>query len=145
MSRLPALNFLLQIPVSLMNSNRLRSLACSALVFLAPALLAAQNPSPTDAQRMLEQNPALLQQLRLRILSSGLTPDQVRARLRAEGYPETLLDAYLGSGTSGAEVVNAGTQEDVYNAIAQLGIVDTTEAQLLRCATIPVSDSIMQS
>ena len=128
-----------------MNSNRLRSLACSALVFLAPALLAAQNPTPTDAQRMLEQNPALLQQLRSRILSSGLTPDQVRARLRAEGYPESLLDAYLGSGTSGAEVVNAGTQEDVYNAITQLGIVDTTEAQLLRCATTPVTDSIMQS
>ena len=37
--------------------------------------------------------PALLQQLRQRILTSGLTPDQVRARLKAEGYPETLLDA----------------------------------------------------
>ena len=126
-----------------MNSNRLRSLACSALVFLTPALLAAQNPSPTDAQRMLEQNPALLQQLRSRILSSGLTPEQVRARLRAEGYPETLLDAYLGSGNTGAEVVSAGTQEDVYNAITQLGIVDTLEAQVLRCATMPSDTAIV--
>lgn len=126
-----------------MNSNRLRSLACSALVLFAPALLAAQNPPPTDAQRMLEQNPALLQQLRSRILSSGLTPEQVRARLRAEGYPETLLDAYLGSGNTGAEVVSAGTQEDVYNAITQLGIVDTLEAQVLRCATMPSDTTIV--
>src|SRR6266542_3069905 len=126
-----------------MNSNLLRSLACSALVILAPAVLAAQNPSPTDAQRMLEQNPALLQQLRARILSSGLTPDQIRARLRAEGYPETLLDAYLpgGAGT-GAEVVNQGTPDDVLNAISQLGIVDTTDAETLRCAAVSRFDSL---
>ena len=44
---------------------------------------------------MLQTNPALFQQLRQKIMTSGLTPDQVRARLRAEGYPENLLDAYL--------------------------------------------------
>jgi polysaccharide export outer membrane protein len=126
-----------------MNSNRLRLLACSALVIFAPVLGAAQTPSPTDAQRMLESNPALLQQLRARIMSSGLTADQVRARLRAEGYPETLLDAYLPGGGSGAEVVNTGTPDDVYNAIAQLGIVDTLEAETLRCATALPNDTVM--
>ena len=45
---------------------------------------------------MLRANPELAAQIRDRIQNSGLTPDQVRARLRAEGYPENLLDAYFG-------------------------------------------------
>ena len=127
-----------------MKSNRLRLLIISAIFFAAPPLLRAQTPpTPTEAQRMLESNPLLLQQLRQRILSSGLTPEQIRARLRAEGYPETLLDAYIpgGSGT-GAEIVNAGTPNDVLNAVSQLGIVDTLEAENLRCATIDTQDSL---
>ncbi|HYN80962.1 MAG TPA: SLBB domain-containing protein [Gemmatimonadaceae bacterium] len=127
-----------------MKSNRLRLLIVPAILFAAPTLLRAQNPQgPTEAQRMLESNPLLLQQLRQRILSSGLTPEQVRARLRAEGYPETLLDAYLPGGTgSGAEIVNAGTPDDVLNAVSQLGIIDTLEAENLRCATIDTQDSL---
>jgi protein involved in polysaccharide export with SLBB domain len=92
---------------------------------------------------MLETNPLLLQQLRARILSSGLTPEQIRARLRAEGYPESLLDAYIpGSSGTGAEIVNAGTPDDVLSAVRQLGIVDTVEAANLRCATIDAQDSL---
>jgi protein involved in polysaccharide export with SLBB domain len=92
---------------------------------------------------MLQNNPALLQQLRQRIMSSGLTPDQVRARLRAEGYPETLLDAYL-PGTTGE--TDTGPTDDVFAAIAQLGIADTSEVQLLRCGvntdTLTVPDTL---
>jgi protein involved in polysaccharide export with SLBB domain len=122
----------------------MRLLVFSALFFAAPSLVRAQNPqTPTDAQRMLETNPLLLQQLRARILSSGLTPEQIRARLRAEGYPETLLDAYIpGSTGTGAEIVNAGTPDDVLSAVSQLGIVDTLEASTLRCATIDAQDSL---
>ncbi|HVD60642.1 MAG TPA: SLBB domain-containing protein [Gemmatimonadaceae bacterium] len=126
-----------------MNSNRLRSLVCSAIFLLTPALVAAQNP--TDAQRMLENNPALLQQLRQRILSSGLSPDQVRARLRAEGYPENLLDQYLPGANTGGENVNPGgtTPDDVFNAISRLGIVDTLEAETLKCASMPLDDTTL--
>jgi polysaccharide biosynthesis/export protein len=124
-----------------MNPYRLRSLACSAFFLLAPAIAAAQ--SPTDAQRALESNPALLQQLRQRILSSGLTPDQIHARLRAEGYPESLLDAYIPGGTgNGTDVVPSGTPDDVLNAVSQLGIVDTADVATLRCATVTPADSI---
>ena len=78
---------------------KLGTLFTAALIAGAsPAL--AQNPSSSQAQQMLQNNPALLQQLRQRIMTSGLTPDQVRARLKAEGYPENLLDAYLGGGTA---------------------------------------------
>src|SRR3989441_2621734 len=66
---------------------------------------AAQNPTPGQAQQLLQQaqqTPALAEQLRQRLLQSGLTPDQIRARLRASGYPDSLLDAYLGPGGAGA-------------------------------------------
>src|SRR4030088_956926 len=82
----------------------------------------AQNPTAAQAQQMLHNNPALLQQLRQRIMTSGLSADQVRARLRAEGYPESLLDAYLPGSTAGAD---AGPPSDeVFSAITQLGITD---------------------
>jgi len=113
------------------------------LVFLAdPA--SAQNPSAAQAQQMLQTNPALVQQLRQKIMTSGLTPDQVRARLRAEGYPENLLDAYLSGSTGVAD--STATTEDVFNAIGQLGLADTTEIDLLRCGvntdTLAVPDTL---
>ncbi|HEY4953641.1 MAG TPA: SLBB domain-containing protein [Gemmatimonadaceae bacterium] len=107
----------------------------SSLLFIAGAVVfapsaSAQNPSPAQAQQMLQNNPALIQQLRQKIMTSGLTPDQVRARLRAEGYPENLLDAYL-PGSNGGD--STATTEDVFSAITQLGIADTVDVDLLRC------------
>jgi polysaccharide biosynthesis/export protein len=112
------------------------------IVFAAPG--SAQNPTPAQAQQMLQNNPALLQQLRQRIMTSGLTPDQVRARLRAEGYPETLLDAYLPGATGVPDsTINS---EDVFSAVTQLGIADTTEIDLLRCGidtdTLAITDTL---
>jgi polysaccharide biosynthesis/export protein len=72
----------------------------SALLMLAVRLPAQvptsgqQLPSPDQAQELL-QNPQVIEQLRQRLEQSGLTPDQVRSRLRAAGYPENLLDDYL--------------------------------------------------
>src|SRR5678815_4836237 len=85
-----------------MISSKLSALLLSAGLFAVAPRLSAQNPSTAQAQQMM-QNPALLEQLRQRIASSGLTPDQVRARLRAEGYPENLLDAYLSGSTGSAD------------------------------------------
>ena len=118
-------------------------LTVAGLVFLAdPA--SAQNPSAAQAQQMLQTNPALVQQLRQKIMTSGLTPDQVRARLRAEGYPENLLDAYLPGSTGVAD--STATTDDVFNAIGQLGLADTTEIDLLRCGintdTLTVPDTL---
>ncbi len=120
-----------------MRALNLRSLLVAVVVFGAPALSAAQNPSTAQAQQML-QNPALLQQLKQRIMTSGMTPDQVRARLRAAGYPENLLDAYLAGG--GAADSTAST-EDVFAAVQDLGIADSTDVDLLRCGLNP--DSLM--
>ncbi len=87
-----------------MRALNLRSLLVAVVVSGAPALAVAQNPTSQQAQQMLQSNPALLQQLRQRIMTSGMTPDQVRARLREAGYPENLLDAYMsGGGVAGLD------------------------------------------
>src|SRR5689334_17128567 len=110
--------------------SKLSALLLLTGLFLTAREGAAQNPTPAQAQQML-QNPALLQQLRQRIMASGLTPDQVRARLRAEGYPENLLDAYLPGGMNAP--VDTSNNEAVFSAITRLGIADTVEVDLLRC------------
>src|SRR5687768_6004256 len=110
---------------------KLSSLLCLVGLSALPQIALAQ-PTAAQAQQMLQTNPALLQQLRQRIMTSGLTPEQVRARLRAEGYPENLLDAYLNGGT-GTVADNAPPNADVLSAITRLGIVDTAEVDLLRC------------
>ncbi len=77
--------------------------AClAAFALLAPRGWAQALPSPAQAQQAIEQaktNPALAAAIRERIQHSGLGPEQIRARLRASGYPESLLDAYLGPET----------------------------------------------
>jgi protein involved in polysaccharide export with SLBB domain len=127
-----------------MTVSKLSPLLCLAGLLVFAASASAQNPTPAQAQQMLQNNPALLQQLRQKIMTSGLTPDQVRARLRAEGYPENLLDAYL-PGATGSPDSTANT-EDVFSAITQLGIADTTEMDLLRCGvdadTLAVTDTL---
>lgn len=78
---------------------RLFALTISAALVLSAGAAAQDLPSPEQAERLLNQarlQPALAAQIRQRISQSGLTPDQIRARLRASGYPEALLDAYLG-------------------------------------------------
>src|SRR2546422_7398302 len=69
----------------------------------------AQNPPlppPSQAQGALQQavqqNPGLPDIIRQRILQSGLTTEQVRARLAAGGYPSNLLHAYPSGTVSGA-------------------------------------------
>src|SRR5690349_24379381 len=109
-----------------MKVSKLGSLLLIACLFVSPRLAAAQNPSAAQAQQMLQNNPALLQQLRQRIMTSGLTADQVRARLRAEGYPENLLDAYLPGSSATAADVGTPTPQ-VFDAITALGIADTAD------------------
>jgi polysaccharide biosynthesis/export protein len=115
-----------------MNSFKLRLLTVAAFLFIVPSLGSAQTPE------QVLSNPTMLRELRARIMSSGLTPDQVRARLRAEGYPENLLDAYLGAGEGGMEPASnvvQTTPEDILAAVAALGIVDSVDATAMRCAT----------
>ena len=96
----------------------------AALVCCLPAVpLGAQRagrPSASEAQALLKSDPSLVAKLRDRLAGSGMTPDQVRARLRAEGYPEHMLDAYMsgGSGAGAGEVPG----DSVFSAVAALNL-----------------------
>ena len=113
------------------------------LLILAGALLfasagrsdAQQRPSPSEAAALLRSRPDLIVQLRDRLRASGLTPAQIRSRLEAEGYPSSLLDAYLNDGTR-ADSASAPSSE-VLSAIAALGIADSSAIDTLRRASRP--------
>jgi protein involved in polysaccharide export with SLBB domain len=87
---------------------------------------------------MLQSSPDLANQLRQRAMTSGMTPDQIRSRLRAEGYPENFLDSYLpGGGSAGGGAPSA----DVISAFRRLGITDDEDASVLRTMLRQGSDS----
>jgi polysaccharide biosynthesis/export protein len=89
-------------------------------------------PPPAVAEQLLKTRPDLVAQLRERIGASGLTREQIRSRLRAAGYPETLLDPYL-NGADSTKKVSVGT--DIVDATRVLGIVGNEEADSLLALT----------
>jgi polysaccharide biosynthesis/export protein len=102
-----------------------------------------QLPTPDQARDALQNQPELVERLRQRLLESGLTPDQVRARLRAAGYPETLLDEYL-MGADTTRMVRPGPR--TLDAVRSLGILSEQETDSLKLqdSTLAVSDSLQQ-
>ncbi|MDF3052098.1 MAG: polysaccharide export protein [Geminicoccaceae bacterium] len=88
-----------------------------------------QLPTPDQARDMLRNQPALVEQLRERLLRSGLTPDQVRSRLRAAGYPENMLDEYL-PGADTTRQVRPGQR--TLDAVRALGILSDAESDSLQ-------------
>ena len=97
----------------------------AAIALASVATLAhAQVPSAAEATRLLQTRADLVAQLRARIGASGLTPDQVRARLQAAGYPENLLDDYL-AGSDTSKTIQPG--EDVLEAVRILGVAGPSD------------------
>lgn len=128
-------------------------LLLAVVLLLAPAALAAQVPvqvrpgqalpSPDQARDLLQNQPDLVRQLRERIGESGMSEDQIRARLRAAGYPENLLDQYL----SGADTTLAARPGPrTIDAVTALGILSPREADSLAMqdSLFAVSDSVRQ-
>ena len=127
----------LSLPDLMLPPARATSLRLAAVVGLlaigAPALSAQQLPPPDQARRILETRPDLIAQLRREIASSGLTADQIRSRLRAAGYPEDLLDAYVGPRRPGLDSARTEVASaEVLDAMAALGIGDTVDTSELR-------------
>ena len=127
------------------------ALVCLGLGLLAPRLSAQvpqvgpgqQLPTPDQARDALQNQPQVVERLRQRLLESGLTPDQVRARLRASGYPENLLDEYL-MGADTTRKVRPGPR--TLEAVQSLGILSEQETDSLRIqdSVLAVSDSLQQ-
>jgi protein involved in polysaccharide export with SLBB domain len=87
------------------------------------AQVPSQIPSPAQAQQMLRDDPGLISRLQQMMASSGLSADQVRERLRAAGYPDSLLNAYLPGGVVDSTTVPSA---DVFAAVRALGLGDST-------------------
>lgn len=102
----------------------LRPLLLFALA-LSPGSLVAQQPTPEEARAALQNRPDLGATVRERIAASRLSPEQVRSRLRAAGYPTDLLDPYMQSGPVAAGAPSPGA--DVYAAVRQLGLAEPGE------------------
>ena len=102
-----------------------------------------QLPTQEQAQELLRSRPDLVAQLRQRLAASGMTPDQIRTRLRAAGYSETLLDSYL-NGSDTTRVVRPGPQ--MLDAARALGLLSETEADSLQTqdSSRNISDSLQQ-
>jgi polysaccharide export outer membrane protein len=98
-------------------------------------------PSPEQARVLLSQ-PGMADQLRQRIATSGLSPDEIRARLRAAGYPESMLDEFLGPAAAGG--ATSGPAPQTLDAARALGILSVAEAESLRVADslTVISDSL---
>jgi polysaccharide export outer membrane protein len=97
-------------------SHTARTFLAAVAIALSAATGAAQaRPSPEQARALLRQRPDLI--LQLRQMTAGMSREQIRARLRAEGYPEDLLDGYVTSAESGA----GGS----LGALSELAVEDT--------------------
>ena len=118
-----------------------RCVLTAGLAFAFAPQLRAQLPTPDQARVLLQTRPDLVAQLRIAIAQSGLTPDQIRARLRAAGYPEDILDAYLPSSGSSASRGRSSIDDslttglpgdDILDAMAALGLTDSADTSGLR-------------
>lgn len=116
--RLPCISHLTRIAVT----------ACALLLGTVVSVRAQTLPGGlTPAQiEALRRNPELVRQ---QLQQSGLSPDQIRSRLRDAGYPENALDAYLTSGQTGLPAPTLGTTE--LAAFAALGLPFQTARALL--------------
>jgi protein involved in polysaccharide export with SLBB domain len=95
--------------------------------------VAAQQPTPEQARQIIQDRPDLASIIRQRIATSRLTPEQIRERLRAAGYPGDLLDPYMDAASR-----PTGTPgEDVFAAVRQLGLSEPGDGPAVARATPP--------
>jgi protein involved in polysaccharide export with SLBB domain len=108
----------------------IRSIAFLACLLTAAAVCSAAaqealpalppGVSPSQIEELLRTRPELRELLRRRVQESGLTAEDVRDRLEAEGYPSDMLDAYLGESPVPAPAL--GTGGSLVEALSLLGI-----------------------
>jgi polysaccharide biosynthesis/export protein len=106
----------------------------ASLLAALPAVGRAQQPTPDQARALLQSRPDLGARIRSYLANSGLTPDQVRARLNAAGYPAGLLDAYLGS--SSAAGTGAQVDGQVLDALRALGFQSEEDRPLMAADSV---------
>lgn len=112
-------------------SRKLEAVFWAALIgsFLVTAPAAAQ-PLPQlppgvtteDAIRLFRTSPEFRDFVRMQLLSTGLTPAQMRNQLVAAGYPANLLDTFLAAEGLGPQQ----NDEELLSAMSALGVRSVT-------------------
>lgn len=116
-----------------------RALIAAVALFAGAAGAHAQNrPTADQARAIIQARPDLLQ--RLRAMTQGMSREQIRARLRAEGYPPDLLDAYLPAGGGGMPGA-AGTLD----AVSELGVPGDSLAPLREARSMMMLEDFLDS
>ena len=101
-----------------------------------PEQLPQRPPNVSDQQiQSAIQQRGLGSLIQERIQESGLTPDQIRARLQAAGYSPDLLDQYLGANADSTAKPTA----NMLRALAQLGLAQGVPSDTLSPAFTPES------
>jgi polysaccharide biosynthesis/export protein len=101
------------------------ALFSAAMLASVPAAAQTAGQMPTPAQALAAMNdPAIRERLLAQVRSSGLSPDQIRSRLRSMGYGDEIINQLLGA----AADTTAGSTEDVFAAARALGVVDSATA-----------------
>jgi len=106
----------------------IRALVTGAFLSLAVPVARAQQVGG-DAPSVVE----VVQRLRQHIVTSGLTAEQIRARLSAGGLRQNVLDPYF----PGTPVRNVPPTTEVFLAVRNLGLVDAAELAYLQRVAIP--------
>ena len=114
--------------------------------------LSAQQPTAATVDAKVRENPELVAKVRAAIANGRLTADQLRARLHAAGYPDSLLDRYLSDTTGGGAPLPA---DSIATAIRALGLADSSDFYVpplqridsladsaVKRAEVPVEDSL---
>ena len=99
------------------------------MLALVTSPASSQQPTTSQVQQALQQQPGLADLVRNKIAQSGLTADQIRARLTASGYPSTLLDAYLGTGAMPSNPGGAPSDQELA-ALQALGLPAVANQEL---------------
>ena len=94
-------------------------------------------PTAAQAQAALT-DPAIRARLLAQVKASGMSPDQIRARLRFQGYSDDVIDQLIGATTGDSTAV---LSDDVFAAIKSLGVMDSTQVDSLRA---PVAQRRLQ-
>src|SRR5438045_2461522 len=104
--------------------NRTHIAALAAATIFAVSSSASAQGAPTSAQ---SQSAATDAATRARILAqvkgSGMSPDQIRTRLRGMGYSDDVINQLTGA--AGIDST-AAIPDDVFAAARALGIMDST-------------------
>jgi polysaccharide export outer membrane protein len=109
-----------------------RTLFALVSLCISAGLASAQTP-PTPAQAQAAMaDPAVRARILAQVRASGMTQDQIRARLKAAGYTDEIISQLLG--TAGVDTL-AAVSDDVFGAVRTLGVMDSTALDSLQAAS----------